>query len=105
MKLIKIFTSSPSIMQFYITEYFNNEPRFNGVYSKDNLPRIKDETFFINLNDKQSKGTHWISLFIHKNTVTYFDSFGIKYIPQDVLSKIKHKSINHNVLRRHFIFI
>ena len=27
-------------------------------FSRDNLPRIKDGAYVINLNDKQSKGTH-----------------------------------------------
>ena len=38
----------------------------------------------INLNDKPSNGTHWISLFIDKNTAIHFDSFGIEYISQQV---------------------
>ena len=51
-------------------------------------------------NKKQkSKATHWASLFIDKNTAIYFDSFGIKYIPQEVLSKIKDKSFKHNTFR------
>ena len=35
-----------------ITKYFNYEPKFNGVYSRDNLPRIKDVK---NLDDKKVK--------------------------------------------------
>ena len=31
---------------------FNNEPRFNGVFSRDNLPRIKDGVYVVNLDDK-----------------------------------------------------
>ena len=27
-----------------ITKYFNYKPKFNGVFSRDNLPRIKDGT-------------------------------------------------------------
>ena len=46
---------------------------------------------------KQSKGTHWVSLFIDRNTVGCFDSFRIECIPQDVLNKIKYKSITHNI--------
>ena len=53
----------------------------------------------INLDDKQSKGTHWVSLFIDKNTALYFDSFGIEYIPQEVLNKIRDKFITHNIFR------
>ena len=82
-----------------ITNYFNYEPRFNGVFSRNNLPRIKDGAYVINLDDKNSKGTHWVSLFINKNTAVYFDSFEIEYIPQEVLNKIKDKSITHNIFR------
>ena len=51
------------------------------------------------LDDKNSKGTHWGSLFINRNTAVYFDSFGIEYIPQEVLNKIKDTSITHNIFR------
>ena len=37
------------------------------------------------LMKKNSKATHWLSLFINKNAAVYFDSFGIEYIPQEVL--------------------
>ena len=82
-----------------ITKYFNYESRFNGVFSRNNLPRIKDGAYVINLDDKKSKETNWISLFIDRNTALHFDSFGIEYIPQEVLSKIKDKSITHNIFR------
>ena len=42
----------------------------------------------INFDDKKSKKTHWVSLFIDINTAVYFDSFGIEYNPQEVLNKI-----------------
>ena len=47
-----------------------------GVISRHNLPRIKDGKYVINIDDKNSKGTHWVSLFINKNTAAYFDYFG-----------------------------
>ena len=40
----------------------------------------------INLDDKQSKGTHWVSFFIDRNIAVSFDQFGIEYIPQEVLT-------------------
>ena len=55
--------------------------------------------YVINLNDKNSKGTHWASLIIDRNLAVCFDSFGIEYIPQQVLNKIKYKSITHNIFR------
>ena len=53
----------------------------------------------MNVDDTKSKETHWISLFIHRNTVGYFYSFGIKYSPKEVLNKIKDKSITHKIFR------
>ena len=53
----------------------------------------------INFDDKNSKETHWVSLFIDKNTAAYIDCFDIEYIPQEVLSQIKDKYITHNIFR------
>ena len=63
------------------------------------MSRIKDGTYVTNLDDKISKGTYWISLFIDRNLVMYFHSFGIGYIPQEVLNKIRDKSIIYNTFR------
>ena len=58
-----------------ITKYFNYEPSFNGFFLRNNLPRIKDGAYVLNLDEKQSKGTHWVSLCIGRHTAVYFDSF------------------------------
>ena len=42
---------------------------------------------------------NWVSLFIDKNLAVYFDFFGVAYNPQEVLNKIKDKSITHNIFR------
>ena len=36
-----------------ITNYFKYEPRFNGVFSRNNLPKIEDGVYLINLDDKK----------------------------------------------------
>ena len=46
-----------------IANYFKREPRFNGVSSRNNLPRIKDGAYVINLDDKNSKGAQWVSFY------------------------------------------
>ena len=74
-----------------ITNYFNYEPRFNGILSRRNLLRIKDETYVINLDDKNGKETHWVSLFTYRNAAVCIDSFGIEYIIQELLNKIRDK--------------
>ena len=43
-----------------ITNYFKYEFRFNDVFSRNNLPKIKDRVYDINLDDKNSKGTNWV---------------------------------------------
>ena len=67
------------------------------LFSRDSLPRIKDEAYVINLDDKQIKGKHWISLFTDRNTAVCFDSFRFEYILEYVLRKITDKSITHNI--------
>ena len=63
-----------------INEYYANEPRFNGVYSRDNLPKIiLKGAYVINLYEYENTGTHWIGLFVKTNEAIYFDSFGIEY--------------------------
>ena len=44
------------------------------------VTKKKDEAYIKNLDIKQSKGIHWISLFINRNVDVYFDFLGIKYI-------------------------
>ena len=69
----------------------------NGAFSRNNLPRIKDGTYVINLDDKNSKRTNWVSLLIEQNAALYFDSFGMEHIPQEVKRKSKHKSITQSI--------
>ena len=71
-----------------ITKYFIDKPRFTGGLSRNNLFSIKDGVYVINLDVKESKEIHWVSLFIEGNTALYFDFFGIEYITQEVLNKI-----------------
>ena len=71
-------------------EYYHNEPRFNRVYSRDNLhKKIKDGLYIINLDEYSNTGTHWISLYVlNNNNVTYFDSFGVDHIPKEIEKKL-----------------
>ena len=72
-----------------ITNYFNDEPRFNGAFSRKNLFRIRNGAHDLNLDDKNNKGTHSVSLLIDKSTVVSFDSLRIEHIAQEVLNKIR----------------
>ena len=49
---------------FEIQKCYQNEPRFNGVYSRDNLTdKIKNGTYVINLDEYSDIGTHWIAFY------------------------------------------
>ena len=69
---------------FKIQKYYQNEPRFNDVYSRDNLPKIKDGAYIINLDEYSDIGTHWVALYVYNDNVTYFDSFGVEYILKEI---------------------
>ena len=43
--------SSHTSINFETQKYYQNEPKFNGAYSINNLPKIKDETYVINLDE------------------------------------------------------
>ena len=80
--------------------YYQNESRFNGVYSRDNLPdKIKDGTYIINLDECSDIGTHRIALYVNTKTVTYFDSFGVEHIPIEIKKFINNKNIISNIFR------
>ena len=62
------FLISPHpLTNFEIEKYYENEPRFNGVFSRDNLPKkIMDGAYAVNLDEYKVVGTHWIALFCKK---------------------------------------
>ena len=73
------------LTNFEIQAYYQNEPGFTGVYSRDNVPdKIKDGAYVINLDENSDIGTHWIALYVNNKTVTYLDSFGIEHITKEV---------------------
>ena len=92
---LKIFDSD-----FEIQAYYQDEPRFIGVCSRDNLPnKIKNGAYVINLDEYSDIGTHWIALYVCNKTVTYFDSFGIEDIPREVKKFIGNRNIISNIYR------
>ena len=87
------------LTNFEIQKYYKNEPRFNGVYSRDNLPKIKDGAYVINLDEYSDIGTHWIALYSLDKNVTYFDSFGVEHIPKEIKIFIDISIVLANIFR------
>ena len=98
---LKNFLISPHLLtNFEIQKYYQNEPRFNGVYAKDNLHnKIKDQAYVINLDENSDIETRWIALYILNDNVTYFDSFEVEHIPKEIKNFIKGSSITTNAFK------
>ena len=94
-----------TLTNFEIREYYQNEPRFNGVFSRDNLPNaIKNGAYVINLDEYHDIGTHWVALYVNNKIVTYFASSGVEHIPKEIMKFIKsrfpgNKNITTNIFR------
>ena len=83
------------LTNFEIQKYYENELRFNGVFSRDNLPKeIKGGAYVINLDEYADTGTNWIALFYMTHEVTYFDSFGVEHISKEIKEFIGNKNIS-----------
>ena len=61
--------------------------------------KIKDGAYVINLDEYSDIGTHWIALWVDNNSITYFDSFGVEYIPKEIKAFIRNKNIKANIFR------
>ena len=80
--------------------YYLNKSRFNGVYSRDNLPnKVKNGAYVLNLDEYSDIGTHWVALWVNNNNVTYFDSFGVEYIPKEIIKFMENRNIKTNIFR------
>ena len=87
------------LKNFKIQKYHQREPRFNGVYSRNNFSKkIKDGAYVINLDEYADVGTHWIALFCRSETV-YFDSFGVEHVPEETKEFIGNKNMIANIFR------
>ena len=96
--LKQIFNATSSLTNFEIQKCYQNELRFNGVYSRDNLAKTKD--YVKNLDEYSDIGTHWVALYENNNSVTYFDSFGVEHIPKEIKEFIDNKNIKTNIFKK-----
>ena len=82
---------------FEIIDYFKGVKGYNGVFSRNNLPSLKKGAYVTNLDHSRSTGTHWVVIFVKKDEVTYFDSFGVAYIPKEMAPKEHGSQGNKNI--------
>ena len=55
------------LTNFETQKHYENQPKFNGVYSRNNSAKVKDETYVINLDECKSVGTLWIAWYVNGN--------------------------------------
>ena len=99
------------LTNFKIQEYYQNEPRFNGVFSRDNLPNninnnnnnnnnnnirskgldsaVKNGAYVINLGEYRDIGTHWVALNVNR----------VEHITKEIMKFIGNKNIITNIFR------
>ena len=87
------------VTNFEIQRYYQNESKFNDVYSRNNLFKINYETYIIDLDEYKSIENNWKALYMNAENVTYFDSFGVEYIPKEIRIFIGSKYITTNICR------
>ena len=89
-----------SLKNFEIQEYYQNEPRFNGVFSRNNLDSaVKNSAHVINLDEYHDIGSHWVAFYVNNKTIIYFDSFRVEHIPREMMKYIARKKIITNIYR------
>ena len=94
-EVVSFFNAASSpLSNFEIHKYCLNHSRFNGFYSRNNLPKIKDGAYVINLDEYKSIRTHWMALYVNGDNITYLNSFEVEDIPK----KIKRFRGNKNII-------
>ena len=80
------------LTNFEMKKCYQNKSKLNGVYSRNNLSKIKDGAYVINPDEYKSIETHSIVLYVNGDNVNYFHSFGIEHIPKDIKKIIRNKN-------------
>ena len=87
------------LSNFEIWKYYQTEPQFNGIFSRNNLSKIKDEAYIRNLDEHESIGTHQVALYMNAENVTYFYRFGVKHIPKEIRKFTGNKNIATDIYK------
>ena len=89
----------PHLTNFQIQKYFQKEPAFNAVYSRNNLPKIKNRAYAINIDEYKSIENYWVALYLNSDNVTYFDTFRTEHIPIEIKNSIGNTNIKISIYR------
>ena len=84
------------LTNFEIRKYYQNEPKFNGVCSRNNWSKTKDG---VCIKNRRSIETHWIALYVNDKNKISFDSFGVEHIPKEMRKFIGNRDIAMDIYR------
>jgi hypothetical protein len=87
-----------ALTNFDLEKYLSIIPHFRGVFMRDSLPICKPkrhECGVLNLENSQSRGSHWTCYYKKDNYIEYFDSFGNLQPPRELI-KYLGKNIYFN---------
>ena len=87
-----------TLANFQIQKY-QNQPKLNAVYSRDNVTRIKNGTYVINFDEYKLMKTHWVELYVNGDNVPYLDGFQDEHIQKEIKRFIGNKNITTNSYR------
>ena len=88
------------LSNIFVNDLLKDEKYFSGCYSKDQIPLIENNRFIIfNLENKDQKGSHWVSLSRKDDNIFIFDSFGVGHIPNNLYNIYRNYTIITNVYR------
>ena len=82
------------LTNFEIHKYYQNEPNLNGAYSRNNLSKIKDGAYIINLNEYESIGAHLIVLYVNAKNV-----ISLIILELNIFQKNLENSLEKNILQ------
>ena len=87
------------LTNFEIQNYYQNEPKSNGAFSSNNLPKVKDEAYVTNNDEYRSTRIYWIALFVNVDNIKYFDSLGVENTPKEIKKVVNNKNISASIFR------
>ena len=92
------------LTNFKMQKYYQNEPRFNGVHSRNNLEKVNYRAYVIDLDEYSDIETHCVALYVQNNDATYFDYFDVEHIPKEIKTFISNKNMKQIFLEhKHMI--
>ena len=75
-----------SLRNFEMQNYCQIKPIWNGIFSENDLLKIKDGGYLRNLDEFKSIGIHWIAIYTSVNNILYLDRYGVENIPKEIKS-------------------